>query len=189
MKKTPRIAAIVLAAGQSKRAGPVNKLLNPVGDKVMVRSVVDMLTALPIGPVVVVTGFEASEIEAVLSDCSVTFSHNLDFADGMGSSIGCGVAALPDDVDGVLICLADMPHVKGSTIQQLVRAMEKGDICVPVKKGKRGNPVLFSASHFPALKAIQGDRGGKFIMEKSPDLVCEVPVNDEGIFIDHDRIE
>jgi len=188
MTTNPQIAAIVLAAGQSKRAGPINKLLSPIDGRIMVRAVVETLTALPINPVVVVTGFEAPEVAAALSECRVTFAYNPDFADGMGSSIGCGIAALPDGVDGALICLGDMPHVTAGTIRQLIEALEDHGICVPAVAGRRGNPVLFAKSYFTALKSIDGDRGGKKIMDANPDRVLEVAVGDEGIFIDHDRV-
>jgi len=188
MAKNPRIGAVVLAAGLSRRAGTVNKLLSPVNGKAMVRGVVDMLSALPIDPVVVVTGFEASEIKDVLSGCPVIFTHNADFADGMGCSISCGVTTLPQEVAGALICLGDMPHVTGDAIIKLVEAFREGKICVPVVDGKRGNPVLFSKTHFPALKALKGDRGGKGVLSANPVSVHEVLTDDEGIFIDHDRV-
>jgi len=188
MEKNPRIGAVVLAAGLSRRAGTVNKLLSPVNGKAMVRGVVDMLSALPIDPVVVVTGFEAPEIEKTLSGCPVIFAHNANFADGMGGSIGCGVTALPDDVDGVMICLGDMPHVKASTIRKLIEAFKGKEICVPVRDGRQGNPVLFSSTYFSALKSIQGDKGGKSLIQDMHENVGFVAVEDTGIFIDHDRI-
>ncbi len=188
MMNSPQIAAIVLAAGQSKRAGPVNKLLSPINGKVMVRTVVETLAALPIDPVVVVTGFEAPEIEAALSGCPVIFAHNPDYADGMGGSIGCGISALPEGVDGALICLGDMPHVNASTINGLIEALSDKGISVPVMGGRQGNPVLFASSHFAALKSITGDKGGKKIMQANAGYVREVPVDDDGIFIDHDQI-
>jgi len=188
MRENPRIGAVVLAAGLSRRAGTVNKLLSPVNGKAMVRGVVDMLSALPIDPVVVVTGFEAPEIEESLSGCPVIFAHNASFAAGMGGSIGCGVAAMPDNVDGVLICLGDMPHVKASTIRKLIGVFEDKEICVPVKDGRQGNPVLFSRAFFPALKSIKGDKGGKSLIQDMHENVGLVAVDDAGIFIDHDRI-
>ena len=188
MTANPQIAAIVLAAGQSKRAGPVNKLLSPIDGRVMVRTVVETLTSQPINPVIVVSGFEAPEVAAALSGCRVTFAHNPEFAEGMGGSIGCGITALPDGVDGALICLGDMPHVKADTISQLIGALRDQGICVPVMGGRRGNPVLFAKSHFAALKSIDGDRGGKKVMDSNPDHVVEVAVDDGGIFIDHDKV-
>jgi len=188
MTCSPKIAAIVLAAGLSTRSGPVNKLLHSVDGKVMVRSVVDLLTAVPIDPVIVVTGFEALKIEAALSGCPVIFVHNSAFEHGMGGSIGCGVAALADDVDGVLICLGDMPHVNTDTIHRLCEAFKHGGIYVPIKGGRHGNPVLFAREHFKALTALNGDRGGKAVIQRNALRVQDVPVDDDGIFIDHDLV-
>jgi len=188
MAKNPRIGAIVLAAGLSRRAGIVNKLLSPVNGTAMVRGVVDMLSALPVDPVVVVTGFEASEIRNALSGCPVVFAHNADFAEGMGGSIGCGVAAMPDGIDGALICLGDMPHVKSDTILKLIEVFRDKEICVPVRGGKQGNPVLFSSAYFSELKSIKGDKGGKSLLQETPESVRMVAVDDAGIFIDHDQV-
>jgi molybdenum cofactor cytidylyltransferase len=183
------ISAIVLAAGQSKRAGPVNKLLNPVKGRAMVHVVVDTLVTSPISSIVVVTGFEAREIVDTLFDCPVAFAHNADFEQGMGTSIAKGVAALPGAAEGVVVCLGDMPNIKSTTISQLMENMEDGIICVPVKDGRQGNPVLFSAKYFPNLKELGDDRGGKQIIDANLENVREVPVNDDGIFIDHDRVD
>jgi len=184
-----RIAAIVPAAGLSRRSGAVNKLLHPINDRPMVRQVVDRLVSLPIDPVIVVTGFEAPKIIAALAGCPVRIIHNAAFEDGMAGTIRCGVAALAeDDVDGALICLADMPYVTRDTIECLMRDLLPDRICIPVADGRRGNPVLFGRRYFSALMEISGDRGGKEILRDHPDGVHQVPVDDNGIFVDLDVI-
>ncbi len=183
-----KIAAIVLAAGQSTRAGPVNKLTHSIDGTAMVRTVVDTLVSTAVSTVIVVTGFEALKIEHALTGQPVSFTHNPDYASGMGGSIGSGVKALADDVDGILICLGDMPHVKASTIKTVMKAMAEGHICVPVSSGRQGHPVLFSRFFFNALKSIRGDKGGKAVMKSNAQRVHKIPVDDEGILIDHDTV-
>ena len=60
-------------------------------------------------------------------------------------------------------------------------------ICLPVQEGRRGNPVLFSRVHFPALSALTGDRGGKAVIRANPGAVKEVAVADPGIHLDFDN--
>src|SRR6185312_11949427 len=97
--RAPRIAAIVLAAGLSRRMGR-NKLLLPVAGKPMVVRVVDALLQSMIGEILVVTGHQAAEVEALLASRHVRFLHNPDYAEGLGTSVARGIAGLPADVDG-----------------------------------------------------------------------------------------
>jgi len=185
------IAGIVLAAGQSSRARPKNKLLHTVGGKPMVRCVSETALAAGLDPVVVVTGFGAEKIRAALAGLDVAFVHNDDFARGMGGSIGRGVAALPPDAAAAVILLGDMPEIAPATIKALIGAFDAAagkDICVPVAEGRRGNPVLFGRAHFGALGAIHGDRGGKGIVAANPSRVVEVAVADPGVLADYDTL-
>lgn len=190
MPNSKAIAGIVLAAGQSSRAGPKNKLLHAVGGKPMVRRVTETALAAGLDPVVVVTGFEADKIRAALAGLDVAFAHNDDFARGMGGSIGRGVAALPPAAAAVIL-LGDMPKIVPVTVKALIGAFDAAagkDICVPVAEGRRGNPVLFGRAHFGALGAIHGDRGGKGIVAVNPSRVVEVAVTDPGVLADYDTL-
>jgi GTP:adenosylcobinamide-phosphate guanylyltransferase len=80
----PVVAAIVLAAGQSRRMGACNKLLLPIDGVPMIRRVVDNVVASRADPVVVVTGFEPERVENALSDCGVRLVHNPLYEQGMG---------------------------------------------------------------------------------------------------------
>lgn len=190
MPKSKTIAGIVLAAGQSSRARPKNKLLHAVGGKPMVRRVTETALTAGLDPVIVVTGFEAEKIQAALAGLDVAFVHNDDFAHGMGGSIGHGVAALPPDAAAAVILLGDMPEIASATIKALIGAFAAAgkDICVPVAEERRGNPVLFGRAHFGALGAIHGDRGGKGIVAANPSRVVEVTVADSGVLADYDTL-
>ena len=191
MANDERIAAVILAAGRSSRSAPVNKLLHEAGGAPMVRRVADVALAAGLDPVIAVTGHQAAAVKAALAGCGAAVADNPDYARGMGGSIGVGVRALPADVDGAFIVLADMPDVGAATYGVLVAAFdpdEGADICVPVSQGRRGNPVLFGRRHFPALMAIEGDRGGKAIIAANEDRIVEVPVDDPGVLADYDDV-
>lgn len=188
----PKIAGVLLAAGQSRRMGPANKLLEELDGKCLVRHVAETLLSSGISQATAVTGHEADRIREVLGDLDLSFVDNPDFAKGLAETVKRGIAALPQDVDGALICLGDMPRVKLSTMRKLLAAfdpVEGRSICVPVYKGKRGNPVLLARRFFAEIMELSGDTGAKALIAAYEDQVAEVPVDDPGIFLDLDTPE
>jgi molybdenum cofactor cytidylyltransferase len=184
-----RIAAIVLAAGKSTRMGGPNKLLSDVGGKPMVRIAADEALASKAAPVFVVTGHQHEQVRAALKDLPVTFVHNSEFADGLSTSVKAGIAALPEETDGAIVCLGDMPQVNAALIDRMFAAFdpEKGAlIVVPTAEGKRGNPVLWSRRFFPELLALEGDIGARQLIAAYPEAIVEVPVSGGGAFLDID---
>ena len=189
-----KIAALLLTAGLSSRAGPRNKLLvNTPGqatDYPIVRSSAENLLASQAHPVIVVTGHERKEVESALAGLDLKFVYNPDFATGMSSSLVRGINAIPEVVKGAIIALGDMPRVSTATINVLIATYLESDdktICAPVHDGWRGNPVLFSRVHFSGLTELVGDTGGKTILTANPNALAEVIVNDPGIHLDFDN--
>ena len=190
--RAPAIAAIVLAAGQSRRMGEVNKLLADVDGKPMLARVMEAVTQSAADPVFVVTGHESDKVRASLSGFDVTFVDNPDFADGLSTSLAAGIAALPDGVDGAIVCLGDMPMVASRHVNRLISAFDAEEgrtICVPVARGKRGNPVLWGADYFDNMAVIKGDVGAKYLMGQYSEAVCEVTIGDDAVLTDIDTPE
>ncbi len=185
------IAVIVLAAGQSRRMGKRNKLLEPVAGEPMVRHAVRAAAAAAEGglPVVVVTGHERSKVEASLAGFDVAFTHNPDYGAGLSTSLARGVAALPSGVEGAIVCLADMPGVRARHLRRLREAFDPGAgaaICVATRRGKRGNPVLFASRFFAEMCDVEGDVGARHLIGAYADLVREVEMPDDGVLLDID---
>jgi len=188
-RASPRIAALVLAAGQSRRAGHRNKLLAEVDGTPLVRRVADAVLASRARPVTVVTGYDRLAVEAALADAAVATVCNPDYASGMASSLRAGVKALPPDIDGVVVVLADMPDVRGAVIDRLINAFAPAagaEICVPTWHGKRGNPVLFARRFLPEMLEIEGDIGAKPILSAHADAVRAVEMPDDSVLRDLD---
>lgn len=187
--RAPRIAALVLAAGRSSRMGGSNKLLADVGGQPLVARTVDAVLTSQARPVVVVTGHQAEGVSAALIGRPLTLVHNPHFAEGLSASLRAGLAALPADVDGVVVCLGDMPLVTPSAIDRLIAAYNPTEgraVCVPTVHGKRGNPVLWDRGFFAEMAKVTGDAGAKSLLGRHADQVVEVPVDDRGILYDVD---
>ena len=184
-----RVAAIVLAAGRSTRMGGPNKLLADIGGKPLVRIAVEQALAARARPVVVVTGHQRGEVEAALKGLSVTFAHNPDYAQGLSGSLKAGIAALPAEADGAIVCLGDMPQVDAALIDKLIAAFDPENgalVVVPTIAGKRGNPVVWSRRFFADLSHLEGDVGARHLIGSYPEAVVEVPVTGSAAFIDVD---
>jgi molybdenum cofactor cytidylyltransferase len=207
---TRAIAAVVLAAGASRRMGARNKLLLPVGGgddaRPMIATVVATVLEAAVDRVIVVVGHDAERVRAALdahvgADPRLHVVQNADHDEGIASSIRAGVAALDGGdrgeigttpLAGIVIALGDMPWVRADDIARLVDALGRDDgpgICVPVARGadrQRGNPVLFARRYFAALCSLRGDRGARALVARHPDDVCFVDVAHDGILRDVD---
>ena len=187
-----RIATVLLAAGRSTRMGGPNKLVEEIGGKPLVRIAAEQALASRAKPVIVVTGHQRERIEAALAGLPVRFVHNPDFARGLGTSLEAGIAAVPAEANGAIICLGDMPQVDSALIDCLVAAFdpEKGAlIVVPTIDGKRGNPVLWSRRFFTDLMAIEGDVGARNLIGRYSEAVAEVPLTGRAALVDVDTPE
>lgn len=174
--RAPRIAAIVLAAGMSSRMG-ANKLLQEWRGKPLLRWTAEAALASEAKPVIVVTGHDATNTEAVLRGLDVVVIRNPSYRDGLSSSLRSGLSALPDSADGALVMLGDMPEVSANLLNRMIAAFSPPDgrsICVAVHQGKRGNPVLWSRAFFGEIANITGDTGAKTLLGANEEQLCEV---------------
>ncbi|MGH7116385.1 MAG: NTP transferase domain-containing protein [Stellaceae bacterium] len=188
----PRIGALLLAAGQSRRMGGPNKLLAEIAGVPMVARVAQRLLASRARPIIVVLGNKADEIDAALGKLPIERVRNPDFADGLSTSLKRGIAALPPDLDGALVCLGDMPLVTGRHLDRLIAAfnpLEGRAIVVPTRRGKRGNPVLWARRFFPEMAQIAGDVGARHLIGEHAELVAEIEMDDDAILVDIDTPE
>lgn len=178
------VAGVILAAGLSRRMGRT-KLLEPVAGAPLIRRVTERLLALGLAEVVVVTGHDAEGVGAALAGLPVRLIHNADYAQGLSTSLRAGIGALGAEVKVALVALGDMPHVAEDDMAALLRAGGGKRVAVPVRAGRRGNPVLWPRAHFPALMALTGDQGARSLLAGLDDVV-EVAAGDDGIFTDID---
>lgn len=186
--RPPRVEAVVLAAGRSTRMHGANKLIAELDGAAVVARAVDAALASRAARVVVVTGHQAARVRAALAGRDVRFAHNRRYASGLASSLRTGLRALGPDCDGALICLGDMPWVRAADLDALIAAFARAarPICVPVRNRRRGNPVLWPARHFAALRALSGDVGARGLLRRYAREVARVPVRSAGVMRDVD---
>ncbi|MGI4938236.1 MAG: nucleotidyltransferase family protein [Janthinobacterium lividum] len=184
------LVGILLAAGQGRRFDPTgsqDKLLQhlPDGAIVALRSAQTLLHAIPSVLAVVRPGATVLANRLAALGCTVQVCPQAD--EGMGATLAFAISQC-QHASGWVIALADMPHVRSTTIASLVAAIGAGaDIAVPVCQARRGNPVAFSRKHLQALLCCHGDQGARQLLSTCP--VVEVEVDDAGIGRDIDKAE
>jgi molybdenum cofactor cytidylyltransferase len=183
------VAGVILAAGGSTRYGKPKQLLDWKG-QAFVRAVAQTALQAGLSPVIVVTGANADQVEASISDLNITSVRNEAWSSGQGSSIKAGVQALAStNVGGVVFLLSDQPQVTTAVIRALVEkhAERLYPVVAPMVIDRRGNPVLFDRATFPDLETIQGDTGGRAIFYKY--RVEYLPWHDDSLLLDVDTPE
>jgi len=143
-------------------------------------------------PVIVVTGYESDRVEEALAGKAVRFAHAEDYAEGLSASLKAGLAALPPEVEGVLICLGDMPLITGAMLDRLIGAFDPEEgrsIVMPTFRGKQGNPMLWSREFLPEMMEITGDVGARHLAGKYAERVVEVEMADDAVLRDFDTTD
>ncbi len=181
-----RVAGVVLAAGAGRRMGRPKATLSWAGEPLVRRAARTALTA-GLEPVVVVLGAEAAKARRALAGLPVQVVHNPRWAQGQGTSVAAGVAALPPTVGAAVFLLVDMPFTPPTLVRALVEehARTLAPIVAPLVDGRRGNPVLFDRVTFADLRALQGDVGGRALFARYP--LRYVPWHDPRVLWDWDR--
>jgi molybdenum cofactor cytidylyltransferase len=192
-RSAPNIAAVVLAAGRSRRMAPHNKLLiaDRTGKPIIAR-VVDNVLSSKARPILVVTGHQPREIEQVLGGRPVRYVHASDYAEGLAASLKSGIAAVPPEAAAAIVCLGDMPLVTGRMIDRLLEAYdpEHGRLIVmPTFRGKQGNPMIWDRRFFPEIMEISGDSGARFLVGRHTDVLAAVEMGDDAVVHDFDTPE
>jgi molybdenum cofactor cytidylyltransferase len=152
-----KVAAILLAAGQSRRMGAFKPLL-PFGNKTVIESCIEYLRDGGVETVVAVLGHRAGEIRGLLE--TVIIALNPDPNSEMGASIAVGVKALPTTAKAVVIALVDHPAVPASVVSKLIAEWQNGSkIVIPTWQDRGGHPVLIDLAFKPELANLDQSGG------------------------------
>ncbi len=171
------IAAVVLAAGASTRMGRP-KLVLEIAGRPVIRHVIDHLRRSRCDRIVVVVGDEAGGVAHDARGPGVQIVVNERHREGMGTSIAAGVAALPQDAEAAVIVLGDQPRVTPAAINALIDAHRTtGKPLIASRYGEvTGAPTLIGRAMFDEARRLSGDVGGRWLMDRHPEMVGEVPL-------------
>jgi molybdenum cofactor cytidylyltransferase len=170
------IAGILLASGASTRFGG-DKLLAQLDGRPLVRWSAEALVG-DVDELVVVVREDAAGIRAALDGLPIRFAINHDAERGMSTAIRAGITALPADAEAVIIALGDQPLLDARVVERLItRWRTSGASAVqPCYEDGRGHPVLFDASLYTALCALEGDVGARAVLDTVGDALDLLPV-------------
>ena len=194
------ISAILLAAGQSSRMQGQNKLVKKINGIPLIKIVVNSILNSSIDEMVVVLGYEKEIVEKAIGlNRKIKYIYNKDFKTGMASSIKIGINNISKNAEAFFICLGDMPMIKQSVYNKLIKSRynhnkklkpkDKKEIIIPTHEGKKGNPVLFSKFMINSIISISGDEGAKKIIELNKDKILNVEIKNQSISVDLDTQE
>ena len=184
-------AGIILAGGSSTRFGRPKQLLKLKG-KYLLDYVLGAALGSELNHIVLVLGhdhqniLQALETRTTHKRLQVVINHR--YLEGQSRSLQAGLQKIRQAFPAVMFLLGDQPLLKSNTIDHLLdRFRHSGkDICVPVCKGKRGNPTIFNRVLYDQLMAIEGDIGARDIIRANPERVLYLELDDQLCFFDID---
>ena len=181
-----RIAAVILAAGESRRLRQPKQLIQLAGESLLRRTARLTLEA-GCAPVFVVLGYDSERMCPELNGLSVEAITNGDWEEGMGSSVRCGVAAAERaGAEGVLLLVCDQPRLTAKHLRTLLarHRQAEGSITASRYEGRVGVPAVFAARLFPELLQIEGDRGARQVIERHGQAVQAVDWPEGAVDVD-----
>lgn len=181
-----RIGAVVMAAGAGRRMGHVPKsLLRRDGEPLLLRQV-RLLAEAGVGDAVVVLGHHAPLLEPVLRQApqrgmALRWVVNPTPDEGPGASLRCGLAALPEGLEALLVLLADQPLLELGDLQAMLAAWHARDagveLVVPQHAGQPGHPIVFGPQVRARMRQAQGGEGVREWRRAHADQVQAVPLD------------
>jgi len=182
------ISGIILASGFSSRMNR-EKLTLAVEGTPMLERVIRAATASTLDEVLLV--YQKDEIRDLGEKYRLSLVHNSHPEYGQSAAVKAGVKCACPESDGFMFLVGDQPYVSAVTIDRLITVFNKdmNRIVIPVYGSRRGNPVIFPSSLKRELLLLEGDVGGRAIINKLQNLISEVAIQEEREAMDVDTDE
>ena len=185
------LPVLLLAAGASSRMRGGDKLLEDVDGAPCLRVLANR--ALATGQPVLVTLPNLDHPRAsCLSGLEVTQIAVHDAALGMSRSLQCGIAALPQTANGVMVLPADMPDITETDMKEMQAAFVATDalaLRATTEAGAQGHPIIFSRALFDEFQHLSGDIGAQPILAKLGNRLILHPLKNDCARLDLDTPE
>jgi len=182
------IAAVVLAAGQSKRMGSP-KMILPWGDTTVIGRVIAVLQEAGVAEICAVTGGVHEQVEAALKGKGVRLVFNPRFEqDEMAISLQVGLANLSVQAQAALVVLGDQPQIQPQVVCTIMQVYEaqQASLVVPSYQMRRGHPWLIDRALWPEVMALQPPRTLRDVLTAQPERILYVPVDTDSVLRDLD---
>ncbi|HEV1993289.1 MAG TPA: nucleotidyltransferase family protein [Candidatus Acidoferrum sp.] len=175
------LAAVILSGGASSRMGSPKALL-PFQGRPFLEHLLEVTSRPEIGARRVVLGAHAEPIAKAINLKADEIVINHEWEKGQLSSIQAALRSLPPGTDGILLCLIDHPLISSALVQELIEQFykTKSPIVLPVYEGRRGHPVIFSASLYEELLRAPLETGARAVVWAHKGEIAEVRTNEEG---------
>jgi molybdate transport repressor ModE-like protein len=182
-----KTGAIIAAGGKPVKVPGFDPTFM-MGETSALKKIIITLQKAKIGPIVIVTGYKAEEIEKHVSGMGVTFLRNEDYVDrDMFDAVRIGIKYLEDECKRIFVIPADIPAFSSASIEQLMRA--EGPAVCPTFSGKPGHPILIKKDLFETILNYNGANGLWGAVTSSGQDVVYINVEDEGILLEADTKE
>ena len=181
----PRIFAIVLAAGSSSRFGAAKQLATYRGEALVARAC-DLAESVCGPRTILVTGAGHLSVVQAKPTQGGFIVVNEQYASGMASSITCGVKAIADIADAVLLLLADQPLITEEHLRSLLALQESAADTIVASQfaDTVGPPVIFPRACFEQLMELRGDRGARSLLDEQQQHLRTIRFDDAAVDID-----
>ena len=181
------VGALIVAAGMSSRMGDFKPMLN-IGSISIAQRIVATFHQAGVNKIVVVTGYNAAQLERHLSNSGLIFLRNEAYATTqMFDSAKIGLAYLKDKCDRILFTPVDIPLFTSLTVAELLTV--EASLACPIWEGQSGHPLLISSALVDRLLADSGEGGLQGAIARCGIKMSYVPVADPGILHDADTPE
>lgn len=189
------LAAVILAAGESRRMGQPKALLpfpekssiktKSAKSKTFLEHLMEVTRHERVGALRVVVGAHAKEIRARVKLADECVVLNREWEKGQLSSLQATIRSLLVETEGIIVCLVDHPLISRELVAKLIEAFNrtKHHIVIPTFRGRRGHPVIFPRAMFDELLTAPEDVGARAVVRAHAAEILEVPTDEEGVLM------
>lgn len=184
------IAAVLLAAGQSRRMGRPKMTLPWKNGETLIVHVAQVFVEAGADPVVVVTGADRELVEGALEGLPIRFVHNPDYsAGGMLSSVQAGLASLTmPEIEAAAVAPGDIPFLMPETVRAILEwwRARPTPLLAPSYERRRGHPMLLARAEWPGVMALERGKTMRDFFRARAEEIEYLVVGDPGVLADID---